>query len=107
MGRMLDTIAWPRPGAHRWWRAVGPCEHPRAVPLAELGQRSAARERTKGWPGVPTRGSCAPGRPRLPSVCTRPSFAISVTWWAPVGEVRQAPEDLQCACLAGGAGWWV
>ena len=67
--------ARPRPGAHRRWRAVRPRQHPRAVPLEELGQRSAPRERTKGRPGVPTRGFCAPGRPRLPIVCTRPSFA--------------------------------
>ena len=78
--------ARPRHRTHRRWRAVRPRQHPRAVPIEELGQRSAPRERTKGRPGVPTRGFCAPGSPRLPSVCTRPSFAISVTWWAPVGE---------------------
>jgi hypothetical protein len=67
--------ARPRPGAHRGWRAVRPCQHPGAVSLKELGQRSAPRERKKGRPGVPTRGSCTPGRPRLPIVRTRPSFA--------------------------------
>jgi len=71
--------ARPRQSAHRRWRAVRPRQHPRAVPIEELGQRSAPREREKGRPGVPTRGFCAPKRPRLPIVCTRPSFAISVT----------------------------
>jgi len=35
--------ARPRRGAHRWWRAVRPRQHPRAVPIEELGQRSAPR----------------------------------------------------------------
>ncbi len=67
--------ARPRQGAHRRQRAVRPRQHPRAVPIEELGQRGAPRERTKGRPGVPTRGFCAPGGPRLPFVFTRPGFA--------------------------------
>ena len=53
--------------------------------------------------GSPHAGSALLEDRALPSVCTRPSFAISVTWWAPVGEARQAPDELQCACLAGEA----
>jgi hypothetical protein len=59
-------------------------------------------DRRDRW-GHLTAGGASP-RPRLPSVCTRPSFAISVTTWAPVGAAWQAPDELQCACLAGGAG---
>ena len=70
--------ARPRLGAHRRWRAVRSRQHPRAVSIEELGQRSTPRERKNGPPGVPTRGSCAPGRPRLPIVCTRPSFARNI-----------------------------
>src|SRR5664280_2023907 len=73
-------------GADHGSRASGPSDH-----IAGAGG------------GDHTVGGAA-RHPRLPSVCTRPSFAISVTTWAPVGAAWQAPEDLQCACLAGGAG---
>ncbi len=42
----------------------------RALPLLQLDE-GCGRWR----PGVPTRGFCAPGRPRLPIVRTRPGFA--------------------------------
>ena len=63
--------ARPLHRTHRRWRAVRSRQHPRAVPLEELGQRCAPRERAKGRPGVPTRGFCAPGSPRLPSMYAR------------------------------------
>jgi hypothetical protein len=59
-----------RRAARHWRCAVRRRQQRGAVPLLQLDEGHGGRR-----PGVPTRGFCARGQPRLPSVRTRPGFA--------------------------------